>query len=123
MMMLQQGDRIAEGDRKVWVDFKLSMSQQHDDVAEGHFSFQELCRMWDAAPNYSTTFSAAEASAGAFCAILGDALQEQFQQFWWSLNKINKNDKLFWKYDLKWKVEGMGLGFLRTRRLWGKCIF
>lgn len=79
--------------------------------------------MWDAGPNYFAIFSAAEASAGAFCVILGNALQEQFQQFGWSWNEINGNDKLFWKYDLQGKVEGMKLGFLRKRRMGENAYF
>lgn len=72
--------------------------------------------MWDAGPNYFAIFSGAEVSAGAFCAILGNALQEQFQQFGWSWNEINKNDILrIW-------LEEMRLHLLRKRRLGGKCI-
>lgn len=79
--------------------------------------------MWDAGPNYFAIFGAAEASAGVFCAILGDALREQFKQFGWSWNEINKNDKFFWKEDLQGKVEGMRLGQFRKRRLGENASF
>lgn len=81
--------------------------------------YWEACSMWDAGPNYFAIFSAAEASAGAFCAILGNALQEQFQQFGWSWNEINMNDKLFWKYDYKERLKEWGLASSEKDN-WGK---